>query len=172
MEVNVDYGNDIIDDTPVYIYELNVEVNTHEAESNIIDLQNDWVDNDVCSSATDSDTIESRGDTLIGEATGERYWEKIVRMKVDEVPGDINGKCVYEVTGATRQELLKNCRDTRPWKSKDTNSKWSGYPSVRYKDCGGQLRCPNVDCQYKRKFGEENRLRFDKLSVSFICFYR
>ena len=57
--------------------------------------------------------------------SGESTWENIGRQKVIEI-----SFVVYSIKGCNRTDLLRRCRDGRPWK-KDSRTKWSGYDTVR-----------------------------------------
>ena len=93
---------------------------------------------------------------------------KIQLQKVDMVPFDVNGTCGYYLTARTRSELLKICKDGRPWK-KDSGTHWKGYDTIRYKNCNGSMKCPNLDCQYFIHMKTENRLNLDKNKMCSIC---
>ena len=88
----------------------------------------------------------------------------IERKKVTKIPSDIDGNCGYEITSKSRTELLSACRDGRSWKYPDSQTKWKGYDSVRYKNCNGCLKCPNImSCWFYKNYGYTNKLKFDKV---------
>ena len=99
---------------------------------------------------------------------GKESWRNVALRKVDKVPCDIDGLCVYSVTATTRINMLEKCRDGRPWKH-DSRTTWSSYDTVRYKNCGGGYKCPNFDCQYFKQFSNQNQIKFDKYKVCSIC---
>ena len=74
----------------------------------------------------------------------------------------------YQLSGSSRIELLSKKKDGRPW-GKDTTTKWSGCSKVRYRDCKGGLRCPNLECPYLLKFNEQNKLNFNKTQSCTLC---
>ena len=98
-------------------------------------------------SETDDDSI-----VWLNRVYGKQRWKRMKRTRIDRVPYDINGKCAYSIKARSRSLLLERCKDGRPWK-KNTRTKWAGYERVRYKDCKGSLRCPNVDCHEVRQMG-------------------
>ena len=53
---------------------------------------------------------------------GESTRENIERRKVIEIPFDNDGMRVHSVKGSNRTDLLRRCRDERPWK-KDLRTK-------------------------------------------------
>ena len=55
---------------------------------------------------------------------GESNWENIERQKLIEIPFDIEEMKVYSIKGSNRRDLLRRCRDGRPWK-KDSRTKWN-----------------------------------------------
>ena len=46
---------------------------------------------------------------------------------------------------------------------------WSGYDTVRFKDCNESLRCPNPNCPFILKFEERNRLKFHSSRICELC---
>ena len=123
-------------------------------------------DDDDEENSSDADSIESELEEYdqMNRVYGKQSWNGLLRGEVDKIPNDIDGKCAFSIKAPSRTVLLEQCTDGRPWR-KDTRTKWAGYESVRYKNCEGLLRCPNVDCAYMKEFGDENRLRFDKSAV-------
>ena len=112
-----------------------------------------------------SHTIQSQtGIKVYGKET----WSGHKREKVDKIPYNIDGKCCYSVKGSNRQDLLTKCRDGRPW-AQDSRSKWSGYSSVRYRNCAGSLSCPNPGCLFLLQYGRANKLKFDRSKVCNLC---
>ena len=119
-------------------------------------------------SSSNDDLVQMVLDQQGNKVLGESAWNKVAHKKVSETPIDINGECVFTLKGATRAELLQKCRNGQPW-HRDTITKWSGYVSVRYKDCGGTLRCSNPSCTYVQQFGSANRLKFDNTKICLLC---
>ena len=87
--------------------------------------------------------VDLQGHKVCGEST----WENIKRQKIIEIMFDIDGMKVYSIKGSNHRDLLRRCRDGRPWK-KDSRTKWSGYDTVRFKDCNGPLRFRNPNCSF------------------------
>lgn len=92
---------------------------------------------------------------------GQGAWENIECEDVEKLPYDINGMKAYSLQGFNRFDLLHKCRDGRPWK-KDSRTNWSGYDTVRYRNCNGSQRCPNLECPFIVEFQEQNRIKFDR----------
>ena len=87
---------------------------------------------------------------------------------VEKIPYDIDGLSAYRLVSPNRNLLLQQVRDGRPWK-KDSSTKWSDYEKVRFKNCGGGLKCPNISCSFLKQYGYKNRLKFDKEKCCIIC---
>ena len=104
--------------------------------------------------------VDFQGHKVCGEST----WENIERQKAIEMPFNIDGMKVYSIKGSSRTDLLR-CRDGQPWK-KDSRMKWSGYATVRFKDCNESLRCSNPNCPLILKFEERNRLKFNSSRIA------
>ena len=98
----------------------------------------------------------------------ENTWENIERRKVIEISFDIDGMKVYSIKGSNCADLLRRCRDRRPWK-KDSRKNWSGYGTVRCKDCNGPLRCTNPNLPFILKFEERNRQKFNSPRIWELC---
>lgn len=69
---------------------------------------------------------------------GAKAWHGVKRECVERIHFDIDGKRVFKIVGTNREELIHKYKDGRKWKT-DTRTKWSGYSSVRYKECKGGL---------------------------------
>ena len=46
---------------------------------------------------------------------------------------------------------------------------WTGYKSVRYRNCQGGFSCPNINCAFFLQFDKPNRVNFDKTGTCMIC---
>lgn len=125
-------------------------------------------DEELSSSDDDDESVSMMIDRQGNKTLGECAWNKVKIQRTQSLPFDINGLAAYSLKAPNRAELLQKCRDGRPWKN-DTRTKWSGYDSVRYKNCNGSLSCPNLDCIFIQKFQERNRLRFDKSKTCTLC---
>ena len=119
---------------------------------------------DTCSSDSNNETIEDVSSIVLTE----RAWRNVVREKVHSVPHDIDGLVAFEMCRMDKNSLTKACRDGRFWKN-DSSTKWANYDSVRYKNCGGNLQCPNDDCEMKQKNGKSNKLRFGVDKSCMVC---
>ena len=104
--------------------------------------------------------VDLQGHKVCEEST----WENIKRQKVIEIPFDIDGMKVYSIIVSNRTDLLRRCRDGRPWK-KDSRTKRSGYDIVRFKDCNRSLHCSNPNCPFILRFEERNRLKFNSSRI-------
>lgn len=160
--VILDSEDDNVDDDNVedLIYH---DVSQDESESSVSTDEAKKLNEEVNTSTSCDDD-----DDVLDRTLGQKYWTNVERtiLQNDNLPADIDGKCVYEVRGNSRKDLVAKIKDGRPWKH-DSNTKWVNYNGlVRYKDCNGQPMCQNIDCPFSRQFGFANRLRFDKESVS------
>ena len=130
--------------SPSIVYESGDETESENVDSDEFD--------DI--SLTEDDDGEVRRDlTLSTNQKGERVINNIMNITLkqlgekDRIPYDIDGSCAFRLTGDSKSNLVLRCKDGRPWKSKDSGTKWRKYTSVRYKNCGGGLRCLNTDCR-------------------------
>lgn len=71
------------------------------------------------------------------------FWENTPVVKVDSLPFDINGKCVYQVP-YQKDKRMKAAVDEHPW-DRDMSVKWKGAEmgSVRAQRCKGSYKCEN-----------------------------
>ena len=91
-------------------------------------------------------------------------WNKVPIEQVKNIPEDIDGLRVYEITQSGKAvKGMPRLRDGRRWK-KSSQTRWSGYNNVRYSDCSGSYRCINSACNFKREYGVVNRTHFDKMT--------
>ena len=152
--------------------------NLHSIE----DLQSEDLPSDLSEAAEDieaslgelselSNSCESSEDDF-SHCSGKKMLKDILvdkePEKVNQLPYDINGTKVYEVRGSSRAQLLQKLKDGRPWK-KDSRTTWSGYKTVRYRDCSGSFTCPNTECAYFIQYERVNKVHFDKNGVCKIC---
>ena len=117
-------------------------------------------------SCSDDDdlTVDNHGDRVINSNT----LKKLPLQEVDRVPTDIDGACGYSLSASSLASLHEKCRDGRPWK-KDSGTKWKDYDKVRYKNCKGSLKCPNLHCVFLVQYLTENQLKFDKNQMCTLC---
>ena len=155
-------------------FEYSAEYKTHVQNCN--DTDSDFQSSGN-SSASDNNSNVSDGvsddEEVVVNAQGQKtigkdYWKHVHIRKVEQLPTDINGRNVYHLRANNRLVLLEKCRDGRPWKH-DSRTKWSGYDTVRYRDCSGGFGCPNPGCEFIKQFGNANKLRFDKNKSCTIC---
>ena len=95
-------------------------------------------------------------------------WEGVVFQKPNKLPHDIDGLCCFKLTNTNRIRLLEKVRDGRSWK-KDLRTSWTGYETVRYRDCKGQINCPNVECNFFLQYKNPNCFHFAKDDSCKIC---
>ena len=88
----------------------------------------------------------------------------------------MNGRCLTFDFSCSRRlqgkwwDVLHNrSKDGRPWKSRDSQTKWREFDSVRYKNCNGQLKCTNTECAKFTETGMPNRLEFSKDGMCNFC---
>ena len=70
--------------------------------------------------------------------------ESQTKVKIPSLPHDIDGMKHYEIKAQSRTQPLQKLKDCK----KDSRTTWSGYTTVRYRDCGGSFNCPNTECQF------------------------
>ena len=87
-------------------------------------------------------------------------WAGIPVQNVSYIPPAIDRTAVFNVQSKDRLSLLASCSDGRIWKH-DSRSQWSGYKTVRYRDCAGSLICKNDTCIFKQNIGERNQIYWD-----------
>ena len=147
-----------------------------EDEMNYDDLDgddDDDEDNNCIDENNHDDAVFVPSEQIEGaiRAYGPQKWIHITPIRVDRIPYDINGKCIYNIKASSRAELLHRCSDGRPWSGNST-TKWHSYDTrVRYKNCGGSLMCPRLDCEFKEENGVLNRLKFGKNKVRYQVFH-
>ena len=87
--------------------------------------------------------------------------ESQTKVKIPSLPHDIDGIKHYEIKAQSRTQLLLKLKDGRNWK-KDSRTTWSGYTTVRYRDCGGSFNCPNTECAFYIQYKKVNKVHFKK----------
>lgn len=96
-------------------------------------------------------------------------WASCEVEKVTELPFDINGLKKYQLV-SNRQTIMTTTKDGRPWKTWISSSR-SGLKGVRrVARCSGSRMCKNENCSYKKQFGSENKLQFQKVDGAVVCF--
>ena len=63
---------------------------------------------------------------------------------------------------------MEKVRDGRSWK-KDLRTSWTGYETVRYRECKGQIKCPNVGYNLFLQYKDPNCFHFAKDDSCKIC---
>ena len=123
----------------------------------------------------ENDTVQMAADLLMNQS-GQRQkkiprllWAEEPIQQVTSLPFDIDGITVYNICSDTRDNLLDSLRDGRNW-LRDNRTDWSGYKSVRYRDCAGGFTCPNTECVYLKEFRHFNCVSFDKDGLCQYCF--
>ena len=99
---------------------------------------------------------------------GEITWKGVPVEKVNELPNDIDGLKHYVIKDEFRNNLLTKCKDGRNWR-RDSQTKWAGYRSVRYRKCNGLAFCPNKECLYYKEYQNENHFHTSKSGLCEIC---
>ena len=56
----------------------------------------------------------------------------------------------------------------RNWK-RDSQTKWAGYKSVRYRNCKRSAFFPNKECLYYKEYQNENHFHTSKNGLCEIC---
>ena len=64
--------------------------------------------------------------------------------------------------------MLQKLKDGTPWK-KDSRTTWTGYKTVRYRDCSGSFTCPNTECAFFLQCNKANIVHFTKTGACKIC---
>ena len=91
-------------------------------------------------------------------------WEGVAFQKPNKLPHDIDGLCFFKLKDTNRIRLLEKVHDGRSWK-KDSRKSWAG----RYRDWKGQIKCPNVECNFFLQYKEPNCFHFAKDDSCTIC---
>ena len=87
---------------------------------------------------SDESSYEVSSDNEIDEKIVLRgIWDISSMKRVDQIPFNIDGTKCYEIVG------------------KNSKSNWTGYKSVRYRDCRGGSSCPNVNCTFFLQFHDQ-----------------
>ena len=102
------------------------------------------------------------------KAVKKDLWRDVELQDVEKIPYDIDGLLAYILVSPNRNLKLQKVKDGRPWK-KDNSTKWSDYEKVRFKSCGGCLKCPNTNSSFLKEYGCKNRVKFDKEKCCIIC---
>ena len=95
-------------------------------------------------------------------------WEGVAFQKPNKLPHDIDSLCCFKLKDKNRFRLLEKIRDRCSWK-KDSRMSWTGYETVGYRDCKGQIKSPNVQCNYFLQYKEPNCFHFAKDDSCNIC---
>ena len=51
----------------------------------------------------------------------------------------------------------------------DSRTEWTGFASVRYRDCSGGYTCPNTECLFFKQFKYSNRRNFTMNGTCEYC---
>ena len=94
------------------------------------------------------------------------FWENTPVAKVDSLPFDINGKCVYQVP-YQKDKRMKAAIDGRPW-DRDMSIKWKGAEkgSVLAQRCKGSYKCENQKGAFKQQHGKANSVEFERIETA------
>ena len=87
-------------------------------------------------------------------------WYQIESEEVQELPYDIDGKCVYTLLFDVRH-CMKYTKDGRPWKSWSTSTRKHFGGMQRKACCSGSFKCTNEDCTFRRYYQKENCIPFN-----------
>ena len=66
---------------------------------------------------------------------------------VNSIPYNIDGISAYKIKARNRLLLLEALKDGTKW-NKDSRTEWTGFASVRYRNCSGGYTCPNTECLF------------------------
>ena len=105
---------------------------------------------------------DAQSDKILKDAKvylSDEIWNNIPSEKVEKLPYNINGTCIYQLK-FDRDNRMLSSKDGRPWKKY--------YPSVRkgfaglrrLATCKGSPKCLNTACSYKQQFMSNNRHHF------------
>ena len=88
------------------------------------------------------------------------FWDGVQPIICDQVPHDIDGKCVFKLS-YDKKDRLKSSKDGRPWGSSITASTKS-FPAGARKlaKCSGSYVCISEECMYRKEFLKANRFHF------------
>ena len=89
-------------------------------------------------------------------------------QQVTSLPYEIDGDQVFNLKYNAKSPA-STLADGRPWNAY-YNSKRSGFTGIRRRTtCKGSQRCPNKMCWFIKKYGEENRVNFEKKNGTSVC---
>ena len=92
----------------------------------------------------------------------------IQTQHVISLPFDIDGDQVFKLK-YNAKNAASTLSDGRPWKDY-YNSKRSGFTGIRRSaNCKGSLRSPDEMGWYKKEYGKENRVKFEKQNGISVC---
>ena len=91
-------------------------------------------------------------------------WEGVAFQKPNKLLHDIDELCCFKLKDTNKIRLLEKIRDNGSWKTSST-----GYETVRNCDCKGQIKCPNVECNYFLQCKEPNCFYFEKDDSGKLC---
>jgi len=84
------------------------------------------------------------------------------------LPFDVDGDQVFKLKYNAKNPA-STLSDGRPWKDY-YNSKRKGFTGIRRRaNCKGSPRCSNELCWYRKKYGKENRVNFEKINGILVC---
>ena len=96
-------------------------------------------------------------------------WDGLPVMKVDELPFDIDGNCIYQLS-YDKKDRLASSKDGRPWKKGITsNTKKFAKGTRKIAKCRGSYECTSADCMFRTEYGKNNTANFDVTSECSIC---
>ena len=87
---------------------------------------------------------------------------------VNSIPYNIDGISVYKIKAKNSVLLLEALKDGRKW-NKDSRTEWTGFASVRYRDCSGGYTCPNTESSFFKHFKYSDRTNFTMNGTCEYC---
>ena len=144
-------------------YGIKLISNSPSIDSPCSSDDSDESNNEYCSYSSDEESELKKCCKITHSAR-----EGVVFQKPNKLPYDIDGLCCFKLKDANRIRLLEKVRDGRSWE-KESRTSWTGYETVHYRDCKGQIKCPNVECNYFLQYKEPNSFHFAKDDSCKIC---
>ena len=120
------------------------------------------------SSDTDKDTEILASLSQRQKKVSKVLWMDEPVQTVNSIPYNIDGISVYKIKAKNSVLLLEALKDGRKW-NKDSRTEWTGFASVRYRDCSGGYTCPNTECLFFKQFKYSNRTNFTMNGTCKYC---
>ena len=161
----IDSSGDSENSDNEFVEEVNDNIQLSTQQSTLPSYPNFDIDSaeneELQASESEPESESMRFDRIVSQKKYSRnIWLNVEPRSVSNIPYDIDGTVVYNITASTRGALLAACRDGRKWKH-DSRTSWFGYEKgVRYRDGAGSVVCNNNLCLYWKNIGGKNQFEW------------